>query len=409
MKKNYFFINSLLKLSTLLLVVTIAFTSCKKDKVAEVQNEIETVSVDPNAIPGQYIVVLDSKRMGTVKRTSNYEERTELFKNQILSIIGTQKMSSDMEILNVYSSAITGFAAKLSKEDVARLKNLPEVISVESDRKMQLDQRELSPISTELPRVRADYFPWGINYIGGAYQGEGKVAWVIDSGIDLDHPDLNVDQTKGRCYCVYYSSNPGPNDDNGHGSHVAGTIAAKYNSIGVVGVAANATVIPVKVVNSTGHGTESDCVKAVDYVSYNGKAGEVANMSLGYSPNTILDNAVKNAAAKGIKFAIAAGNEHSNAQYVTPARVVATNVYKAAAINSSGSWASFSNYGNVVDWALPGVGVWSTYKNGEYSKLDGTSMASPHLAGMLLITSNIKTKGHVTCPYDNKSYKIAKF
>ena len=391
----------------------ISVHSCKKNEDLEIN---ETVSVEQNQsgdiISGKYIVAFNPTYTKSLAQSSSYEESLFAVKELAEELLSDDLLKSEIKFDHVYSTAFVGFSASLKESQVALLKQSPEVISIQPDRQMQIDARELAPASEQLPVTKAsgsDYWPWGINYVGGAYYGDDKTAWIIDSGIDLDHPDLNVDQNRGRNFCSFYTNNPGPNDDNGHGTHVAGTIAAKYNGIGVVGIAANATVIPVKVVDSRGYGKESDCAKAVDYVAYNGERGDVVNMSLGYSPNTIIDQAVRNAAAKGIKFAIAAGNENSNAKYVTPARVVAPNVYKVCAIDSDGKWASFSNYGDVVDWAAPGVSVWSTYKDGGYSKLDGTSMASPHIAGMLLVTDELRSQGQVKCPYDGKYYSMASF
>lgn len=397
------------KASIMGLALCASLISCnKKEELKNVEQPANQEVLESNIIAGKYIVVLNSDRYSNLKSTSTYEESKAIVEAQAQKLFGSMNLKGGVKFENVYSTAIQGFSAFLTEDQVAALKASPDVISIKNDKTMRLDINEMKPRATQLPtaKSRADYWPWGISFVGAKY-GDNKTAWVIDSGIDLDHPDLNVDQSRGRNFCSYYSYNPGPNDDNGHGTHVAGTIAAKYNGIGVVGVAANATVVPIKVVNAGGYGTEADCAEAVDYVAYYGKAGEVVNMSLGYSPNTALDNAVRNAAAKGIKFAIAAGNESSNAYYVTPARVVANNVYKVCAINSSQNWASFSNYGSVVDWAAPGVGVWSTYKDGGYSQLDGTSMASPHVAGMLLVSSSLNSQGTVRCPYDGNYYQIA--
>ncbi|MFA8451318.1 MAG: S8 family serine peptidase [Bacteroidales bacterium] len=406
--KNYF--TKAFRSSFLVLAIGLSVVSCKKNAIDNPEKPASQENVDMHVVPGKYIVVLNDNAVPSLKNAATYEQSLENVINKANQLLAASSTKSEVVFDNIYSTALKGFSANLSAEQVKTLKMSSDVISIEPDCQINLDSREMKPLSTKLPSstTRADYWPWGIKFVGGAKYGDGRVAWVIDSGIDLDHPDLNVDQNRGRNFCSSYGYNATADDDNGHGSHVAGTIAAKYNGIGVVGVAANATVVPVKVVDYRGSGIASDCVKAVDYVAYSGKKGDVANMSLGYPTNSAIDRAVKNAASKGIKFAIAAGNERSNALYVTPARVVAPNVYKVCAIDSNGNWASFSNYGNVVDWAAPGVGVWSTYKDGQYSKLDGTSMASPHIAGMLLVSGSLNTNGSVRCPYDSQSYPIAK-
>jgi subtilisin family serine protease len=175
-------------------------------------------------------------------------------------------------------------------------------------------------------------------------------------------------------------------DGNGHGTHVAGTIAAINNGIGVVGVAAGATAIPVKVLDSRGSGSYSGVIAGVDYVGANGAKGDVANMSLGGPVSQALDDAVKGASDNGIIFTLAAGNSSEDANESSPARINGTNIYTISAMNSSDNWASFSNFGNPpVDYCAPGVSIKSTWKDGSYNTISGTSMAAPHAAGVLLL------------------------
>src|SRR5690606_33275660 len=149
---------------------------------------------------------------------------------------------------------------------------------------------------------------------------------------DLDHPDLNVNTSRG--FNAFTSGKDGKSldDGNGHGSHVAGTIAAINNDVGVIGVAPGATVIPVKVLDSRGSGSYSGIIAGVDHVAANGSNGDVANLSLGGPASAALDNAVKAAAQTGVKFALAAGNESQNANNVSPARVNGANIYTISAV-----------------------------------------------------------------------------
>ena len=210
-------------------------------------------------------------------------------------------------------------------------------------------------------------------------------AWVIDTGIDLDHPDLNVDKARSR----NFSTGASPEDGNGHGTHVAGIIGAKDNSIGVVGVSPGATLVAVRVLNNAGSGTNSGVIAGVDYVAANGHNGDVANMSLGGGISQALDNAVVNAAATGVKFTLAAGNESDSAHNHSPARANGPNVYTVSAFAKAQRdryrrpvGVLFQLRHPPVDYAEPGSSIPSTYKNGGYATLSGTSMAAPHLAGI---------------------------
>jgi subtilisin len=234
---------------------------------------------------------------------------------------------------------------------------------------------------------------WNIRRVGYG-NGIGKTAWVIDTGIDFDHPDLNVDVTRSRSFIA---SLPSADDENGHGTHVAGIIGGKNNSFGVLGVASGANLVSLRVMDANGSGTLSAIIQALGYVNATASAGDVVNMSLGDDDgiSEILDQQVLNTAARGIYIAIAAGNDHALANKYSPARANGTNIYTVSAIDSLDNFASFSNYGNdVVDYAVPGVRILSTYLNGQYAYMSGTSMAAPHMAGLLLLKgSNIQTSG----------------
>ena len=241
----------------------------------------------------------------------------------------------------------------------------------------------------EDPVADNEIMPWGITRVGGGqtYTGFG-VAWIIDTGIDFDHADLNVDA--GRSVSFVKRGKNSAKDGNGHGTHVAGTIAAIDNGIDVIGVAAGATVIAVRVLGTSGSGFYSWVIAGIDHVAANGSTGDVANMSLGGPPSQAVDDAVVAAASKGIRFSLAAGNSSDHAENHTPARVNGDSIYTVSAIDSSDDFAWFSNYGNPpIDWAAPGVSVLSTKKGGGTTTYSGTSMAAPHVAGLLLLGAGV--------------------
>ena len=304
------------------------------------------------------------------------------------------------EILFTYEHTIKGFAVRASaqpgKNPVAEMRRAnPRIQSCEQDQVMKafVVQKGGGAPSGQLT-------PWGITRVGGVGSPSSNTAWVIDSGIDLDHPDLTVDV--GRS--VSFVSGGDPDDKNGHGTHVAGTIAAKANGFGVVGVSPGTTVVSVRVLGASGSGSTSGVIKGVDYVGATGGSGDVANMSLGGGYSKALNDAVISASAR-VKFTIAAGNSAANAQNYSPASANGSNIYTVSASDSSDRLASFSNFGSDVDWAEPGVGIQSTYKGGGYATMSGTSMAAPHLAG-ILVQGGVKPCGTISGDRDNSPDQI---
>ena len=290
---------------------------------------------------------------------------------------------------NVYTTAIRGFSAKMPAEAAARLAaSNPNIAYYEPDQ----IARVIAPPPGKGPggggdgggNEPAQQTPWGITRVGGGTTTSTKRAWVIDTGIDQDHPDLNVDTVRSRNFVSRGKSTV--DDGDGHGTHVAGTIAAIDNAIGVIGVAPGAPVVGLRALNDNGSGTYADIIAAVDHVAANAAVGDVANMSLGGGFSQALNTAVQSAAAGGVYFVLAAGNSAANAANFSPASANGANIWTVSASDSSDRLASFSNFGNPpVDCAAPGVGVLSTFKDGGYITYSGTSMAAPHVAGILLL------------------------
>jgi len=322
-------------------------------------------------IEGSYICVFRDRAVG------RGNERSE-------AVRAAQAGGGNLQ--HVYSKALQGFAVQASAQGVANMQARNANIKYcEQDQVASI----ILPVEANAKpgggggTPPAEQTPVGITRVGGGLSGATGTAWVIDTGIDLDHPDLNVDTALSRNFVTRETS---PEDLNGHGTHVAGTIAAIDNDIGVVGVAAGAKVAAVRVLNRRGSGSYSDIIAGIDYVAATGEAGDVANMSLGGGASQALDDAVLNAASTGIVFALAAGNESTSATTKSPARTNGPNVYTVSAIDKNDVWASFSNYGNPpIDWAAPGVAILSTWKDGGYNSISGTSMATPHVAGLYLL------------------------
>jgi len=290
---------------------------------------------------------------------------------------------------NVYRHAVRGFAAGMPEAVANKLRKDARVKYIEEDAIAFMLGKPVKP--PKPPKdgggcldEPAQVTPYGITRVGAPIPNSGKTAWVIDTGIDLDNCDLNVDVARSANFIPRGKNSA--DDKNGHGTHVAGTIAALDNEIGVVGVMPGATVVPIRVLDAQGSGYISWIVAGVDYVAAHASAGDVANMSLGATGHfQSLHDAVYNTSELGIWFAIAAGNESSHAENSEPAHVNALHVLTVSAIDSNDVFASFSNYGNPpVDVTAPGVNVLSLKMGGGVISYNGTSMATPHVAGLLL-------------------------
>jgi subtilisin family serine protease len=307
------------------------------------------------------------------------------------------------QLTHVYSVAIRGFSANMAPQAVERMKaNNPNIAYCEQDQVVTVIPVTAQGKPTGGGTVQpAQETPWGIARVNGGGAGTFATAWIIDTGLTFDHPDLNTDISRSKSFL---SRDTSPVDQNGHGTHVAGTIAALDNTIGVIGVAPGAKVVAVRVLDRRGSGSNSGVIAGVDYVAQVGRAGDVANMSLGGGVSQALDDAVVNAAAGGVRFALAAGNESDNANNHSPGRANGPNVYTVSAFSVGDKWASFSNFGNPpIDYAEPGVSVKSTWLSGGYNTISGTSMATPHLAGLLLagaVRSGGSVSGDPAAPAD---------
>ncbi len=404
---------NLLRLFLVVLVMVGFALSCNKD------TELSSLPVEESklitfqhsgVIPGQYIVVLKSDAVSDrAAKDSDYKENMARMRKEAETILGSLGISTD-KIDHAYGTALQGFSVKNVTDDEAKaLSAHTRVDYVEQDQTISIQGGPPGGGGGGPQQI-----PWGITRVNGvsSYSGSGR-AWVIDTGADLDHPDLNVSPATtatpaglSKSFLSGGGGNNSPDDQNGHGSHVSGTIAAKNNTVGVIGVAPNALVIAVRVLDRNGSGTTSGVIAGVNYVGANAVNGDVANMSLGGGVSTSLDAAVVTA-SDPCKFALAAGNEADDADNHSPARANGSHIWTVSAMSTGDNWASFSNFGNPpVDYCAPGVGVLSCWKSGGYNTISGTSMATPHVAGVLLL-GNITTSGTVSGDPDGNPDLIA--
>lgn len=349
------------------------FAACRKSDNSSVDNNstdncvVQQSAGSGSLIEGQYIVAYRSTTNVNLTSTA----RASSFSSNLLQ----RNNISTTALRQTFTGAVGGFVARLSATELVRLKLDTSVSLIEQDR--------IIAYGTCFQVVEPKLITWNVARVGYG-DGTGKTAWIIDSGIDFTHPDLNADAARSKSFINGITSAA---DENGHGTHVAGIIGAKNNTVGVLGVASGASLVALRVFNKDGEGTLSSIIQALSYVNSNAKAGDVVNMSLGEDEiSAILDQQVQNTASKGIFVAIAAGNDNKPAVQFSPGRVNGANIYTVSAVDSLDNFASFSNYGNeAVDFAAPGVRIPSTYLNGKYALFSGTSMAAPHVAGLLLL------------------------
>jgi len=389
-----------IKFNNLLTVLTlgllIGFTACNNDSEVVDQLDVAEPAVQDNVIPGQYIVTFKGDFMTPVSgmRTGEFssrDEQIEFFQSN--GRVLTEKANAFFRevgidaknVSNIYTNAIAGFAATLSDEEVEQLKSDDRVAMIEADVMLSLNEGKIDVASKNkqpIARTQAQFVDCGMSLANGPRNGASinRKIFILDSGIDLDHEDLNVDV--GLSAYGYGSS---PDDDNGHGTHCAGIAAAIDNSYGVVGVSAGASLVAVKVMNSGGTGSASIITAGVDYTRGVASSGDVANMSLGVRGTiSSLNNAVVNLANSGVRVAIASGNNGRPANQYSPGKQNGNRIYTVASIHCSLAWSSFSNYGNPpVDFVAHGQQVGSTYPNNGYVYNQGTSMAAPFVAGIM--------------------------
>lgn len=304
----------------------------------------------------------------------------------------------DAQVDHVYRSALKGYSARMSPTAAARLSEDTRVLFVQRDGVVRTSAQSTP---TGIVRARADASTTAS--IDGVDQRVDVDVAVVDTGVDLDHPDLNV-YSPGAVNCV--RGGKSADDGNGHGTHVAGTIGAIDDGNGVVGMAPGARIWPVRVLDNRGSGTFSGIVCGIDFVTAHADEIEVANMSLGgggaddgncgNTNNDAMHRAICNSVAAGVTYVVAAGNSSDDSANHVPAAYDEVITVSALAdfdglpgglgsatcrADEDDTLANFSNYGADVDLIAPGVCIESTWMRGGYDTISGTSMASPHVAG----------------------------
>ena len=314
----------------------------------------------PKRIENQWIVRFDTKTTGKQVRDARDAAKQR-----------------GAEVQYDYAHVFQGFAATLSDDEVSRLRKNPHVVEVEPDYEVHASATQSPAPSWGLDRIDQWALPLNLDYNYSA-TGAGVTVYVIDTGIRSTHADFG-----GRVAPGYTAVNDGfgTEDCVGHGTHVAGTVGGTS-----YGVAKQVTLVPVRVLGCNGSGSNAGVIAGVDWVTSRVQSvggPSVANMSLGGGISSLVDTAVTNSVNAGVSYAVAAGNSNTNACNTSPARVPAA-VTVGASTNTDVR-ASFSNYGTCLDIFAPGLDIVSDWWTDDAAKatLSGTSMASPHVAGVM--------------------------
>ncbi|MEU0008742.1 S8 family serine peptidase [Streptomyces sp. NPDC006314] len=306
------------------------------------------------AVAGSYIVLLDQKASQTEK----------------------QELATEYggKVSRTFGSAVNGFSAGgLTETEAKRLAADPAVATVVQNKKFHINATQDTPPSWGLDRIDQKDTAGDGKYAYPDKAGEGVTAYVIDTGVRISHKDFG-----GRASYGFdaVDKDDSADDGNGHGTHVAGTIAGTAH-----GVAKKAKIVAVRVLDDNGSGTTEQVVAGIDWVTKNHKGPSVANMSLGGGADPALDAAVGKAIASGVTFAIAAGNESADAGQSSPARV--PEAITVASSTKDDAQSDFSNFGSVVDIYAPGSDITSDWNDSDQGTktISGTSMATPHVTG----------------------------
>jgi len=405
-----------------MIAMSVLMTSCEQETLPEPEVEEaftkqkESLQVDANEQDEKtYIVMFKTEtgkkkaREDKLKSITSREDMSKTtkrmgddFKKEVETM--TKKLNVSSEKVRDYYTFFDGVSMTLTAQEAKGLENNPLIESIEADEEIKLELPKPEERNDEAPPHDAtksftDYYGW-FNYRAGGYSlgGANKYTWIwiVDTGIDLDHPELNV--VTNSNYAKSFVGGT-PDDCDGHGTHVAGIVAAKANNYGMVGISEGAWVVPVRILDCYGfapYGTtfRSVLIASLNHIYSGAISGDVINMSVREygSLGISLTNALNCLNNKGVYTVMAAGNETRPASQCYPARYNNSRARTVASMDNNLYMSSFSNYGrNPIDYITIGDNVYSTYKNGSFARMSGTSMAAPVVAGIIHARGGLPT------------------
>ncbi len=420
------------------LVITLLAISCQPNSETNTKSKDSTksdsYSMDYKTLARSsthYIVIIKNSNIISPLLTDtllfnldekSIAEKRAASKKIVRDLIKKHKIKAKIADDQIYVDVTVAFEADLTDDEIESLLSDDDVESVEADVKIQgRPIHQGIPIPQGRP-IHQDE-SWELNQnasgcwescavqkAGGPTDGSASLnaIWIVDTGIADGHPDLNIDNTLGRNFTVYPMST-NTDDDNGHGTLVAGIAGAKPirwdTTLICGGVSQGARVVPIKVLDSEGAGYWSDIIDALDYIAQKGKRDDVINLSLGDYPiancNTAIPDLRKILTRLGKKYFVvmAAGNDAGNAKESVPGCINGPRLFTIAAVNCSLQCALYSNYGHPVDFVAVGTDVFSTYlydaSSGKwtYMLVSGTSMATAVISGVIHATGQRPAKG----------------
>jgi subtilisin family serine protease len=359
----------------LLLGLAIAVSSCQDADDELLVQDLDQIALGQQEgfIPGKFIVVLHDNNLN-FRKTDRYEDVQTGMRMAAIDIVSRYNIGED-KVERVYGNLLTGFSIELSAPELEAMEKDPMVKYIEPDGYVHINNSQ-SNATWGLDRIDQRALPLNQTYNYTA-TGQGVKAFIIDTGVRTTHGEFGNRAQRG------FDAFGGNSEDcNGHGTHVAGTVGGS-----VYGVAKGVTLVGVRVLDCNGSGSWSGVIAGMDWVAANSSGPSVANMSLGGGGSAAIDDAVARMFDAGVPVIVAAGNgdfrgREANACNYSPAR--APRAYTVGATTNTDTKTSWSNYGDCVDIFAPGASItaaWHT-SNTDIRTISGTSMASPHVAGV---------------------------